>query len=221
MAHPATAADRHSSRTSTERHLRNRLLRFALPLVALSSACHRSPEPVQYSAPPDSAVARFRAFADSVVPAVVAAIRPLGYHPGESDSGGSADSLFEAYVHQVTAPEASAQLYDASISVPLHTHWREASDWEAPVNLSLEFGGNGRTWVLLTSDGYLYSLGLDDTSRSDLPLDVQSAIRQVFSKHAAWSAWFDYKRTHTTPTTSGGGIGFDSTVGSHSGPPPN
>ncbi len=75
------------------------------------------------------------------------------------------------------------------------TFYANSSGYAVPELLFLEFvrPGHDRPWFLLTSDGYLYDMGLDDEDmRSDLPLDLQVSIRGLFEHQVYILDWWAF-----------------------------
>ena len=123
----------------------------------------------------------------------------LGFDEAENDT-----SLLEsmaADVHSLLQEEAPLEMYHASFM--LHFHHHPAAYKGLPrlesLNLNLVTFGLNNPWGLLLVDGFLYeSVGLggfDGYPHSDLPFDVQAAIRNLFPEdwRFEFGAWYRVK----------------------------
>jgi hypothetical protein len=173
-------------------------LRTAASLIIvalLSQGCRRKDPPVAYSAAPDHVITSFTAFADSVIPQLAHTIESGGYHVNENPAG---DTLLVAHssvhVDELNSQESAAKIYGASITLNFYSDLSGPGSYRMPENLFLEFksAGAGTKWALLTKDGYLFEL-VSNSGRSDLPLDIQTSIRNLFSDHIEVASWWGFQ----------------------------
>ena len=178
----------------------------------LLAAC-KAPRPeVVVHPPPQVIVASLESLADSIMPGLSHALDAAGLHPGRSHS----DSLLPGWSYSDSLPPAwsrsdsllpyepdvgvyplffggdsTSQRYHASINVESHHHEFLGFPMMEWIHLEFVTIGTAGPWALLTTDGYLYDgLGESDTQeRSDLPLDLQVAIRNLFKDQLDIRAW--------------------------------
>lgn len=134
---------------------------------------------------PVEVVASFARLQDNVGPRLVALLDSLGYHQGMMHSDTASQTIgAELHVEQVSESYRRAQVYSATATYMVHAHQRligGAEGMASPEFLALRFAllGDSARWVLLTDDGYPFSLAAE-SRRNDLPLDEQVAIRNLF-----------------------------------------
>jgi hypothetical protein len=166
-------------------------VRSTFAVISISSlflACRQSPPSQEFVSAPDSIQASFTHFADSVLPTLISTLQPLGYHAGDSDTTPPTPA-YRAQVSQASLQDSRKQLWFASILLLFHQHLRDAPTFPMPVVRPLFFGGNSQGWMLITTDGYLYTLGPTDGPRSNMPLDFQIAVRRTFVDQIDLLSW--------------------------------
>jgi hypothetical protein len=171
-------------------------VRPTFAVISISSlflACRQSPPSQEFVSAPDSIQASFTHFADSVLPTLISTLQPLGYHAGDSDITPPTPA-YRAQVYQASLQDSRKQTWFASILLLLHQHLRDAPTFPMPVVCPLFFGGNSHGWMLITTDGYLYTLGPTDGPRSNMPLDFQIAVRRTFVDQIDLLSWASYKQ---------------------------
>lgn len=173
---------------------------FRITLLAvLALACRDSKPAQRYEQAPVNVVASFKNFADSIEPSLIASLASSGYEVTERKDGASLRSPIKLFVHQVTEQERNARIFEASIEAELRPRDRDKNGFpeEQYVELSFANAQESPKWLLLTSEGYLYALSMRENSRSDLPFDVQLAIRNVFNGRVDIDTWLAYVEEKT------------------------
>jgi hypothetical protein len=161
-------------------------------LLGTFTACRKAKPLENYYEPPSEVVASFNRLADSVTPELYMLLDSAGFHRGWSDTSSRA-STPDVHVREQSEAEARAKVYEADLSLTLHTHDVGMRGYPMRENLFLEFVSiGGAKWALLTDKGYPFTF-VTESNRNDLPLDLEQGVRQVFRTRIEFSDWAAYR----------------------------
>ena len=196
-------------------------------LLLLAGACTQQSEAnLETVKAPPIVQASFQTLSDSIVPVLSSVLDSAGYHAGTEsyDSAAFRTPKVTIYVDDVSIRESRARVYTASISFDCHSHDTGPNGVAMPKFLTLEFAtiGPAAKWALLTTDGYLYESIAGQESRdgrSDLPLDLQRALRDRLQTQLEIRNWWAYveSKTRRSDIVSGSRVRHDTVERPHPG----